>query len=353
MGIIALKPRIRRIVMDKEIDSEIKDNSSAKILYMTGRPELDDKLNWNTLRYVQRIAEHGSFLEAAEHLERSQANLSIKVGALEKTLGFAVFNRSDRGVTLTRKGEQLLRLVTPFLHDLHGFARAGLHENGVRTIRVVSTNAVMSYILLEPLMQYQEQHPEVRFDLVGDDIHLDLIRHDADIVIRPAMDIAPGITQIPLFTLVKKLYASQSYIDRYGEPKTVEELKNHKLIAPTNAKLGPHSDILWILRLAGERGQPARASYTSNTLECLIAYAKRGYGIASLYPLMSTIRDSDLVNILNEEEAAPLYYYANVASSALSDDSCNNLLNFLSNFFKSDEKPSPIAPSPRGVQSDV
>jgi len=42
----------------------------------------DDAMNWNTLRYVQRIAEHGSFLEAAEYLGRSQANLSIKVAAL-------------------------------------------------------------------------------------------------------------------------------------------------------------------------------------------------------------------------------------------------------------------------------
>ncbi len=75
--------------------------------------------------FVQRIAEHGSFLEAAEHLGRSQANLSIKVAALEKHLGYAMFQRSDHGITLTRKGEELLRLVTPFLHDLHEFTRAG------------------------------------------------------------------------------------------------------------------------------------------------------------------------------------------------------------------------------------
>lgn len=47
----------------QQVDSNNKSqaHSGAKVLYMTGRPELDDKLNWNTLRYVQRIAEHGLF----------------------------------------------------------------------------------------------------------------------------------------------------------------------------------------------------------------------------------------------------------------------------------------------------
>jgi hypothetical protein len=46
--------------------NDARTNRGAKILYMCGRPELDDKLNRNTLRYVQRIAEHGSLLDANE-----------------------------------------------------------------------------------------------------------------------------------------------------------------------------------------------------------------------------------------------------------------------------------------------
>ncbi len=313
---------------------ESQANSGAKILYMTGRPELDDQLNWNTLRYVQRIAEHGSFLDASEYLGRSQAHLSIKVAALEKTLGYALFHRSDRGVTLTRKGQELLSVVTPFLHDLRGVTRAGAREDGIRTIRIVTTHAVMSYILLEPLMQYQMQHPEVRFDLVGDDVNLDLVRHDADIVIRPPMDIAPGITQIPLFTLVKKLYASQSYLDRYGEPKTVEELDHHALISRVDHKLSPHSDIDWILKVGAPLGKKRQAKYVANQTESLIDYASRGFGIVGAYPMMKHVRNAPLINLLPNVSSTPTLWTLCTSESSTNDEEVERLKMHLLEAFK-------------------
>jgi len=163
--------------------------------------------------------------------------------------------------------------------------------------------------LQTPLIQFREQHPEVRLDLVGDDLHLDLVRYDADIVIRPAIDEAPGITQVPLFMLVKKLFASQSYIDRYSEPKAVEELKHHKLIAVQSKDLVvPNADIFWVRRLGMPLGKLNNVSYPTNTMECAIEYAKQGLGIVASFMLMKVVSEAGLVNILPEVCAQPIDY---------------------------------------------
>lgn len=60
------------------------------------------------LRYLIAIAENGSISAAANKIYASQSNLSIAVRDLEREFGITVFTRSNRGVTLTNEGTELL-----------------------------------------------------------------------------------------------------------------------------------------------------------------------------------------------------------------------------------------------------
>lgn len=60
------------------------------------------------LRYLIAIAEFGSINAAATRLYASQSNLSTAVKELERELGITIFSRSNRGVTLTNDGTELL-----------------------------------------------------------------------------------------------------------------------------------------------------------------------------------------------------------------------------------------------------
>lgn len=60
------------------------------------------------LRYLIAIAEQGSINAAAARLYASQSNLSTAVKELERELGITIFTRSNRGVTLTNDGTELL-----------------------------------------------------------------------------------------------------------------------------------------------------------------------------------------------------------------------------------------------------
>ncbi len=60
------------------------------------------------LRYLIAIAEYGSINAAAQNLYASQSNLSTAIKELEQELGITVFSRSNRGVSLTNDGTELL-----------------------------------------------------------------------------------------------------------------------------------------------------------------------------------------------------------------------------------------------------
>lgn len=60
------------------------------------------------LRYLIAIAEAGSISAAAYNIYASQSNLSIAMKELEHEFDITIFTRSNRGVTLTNEGTELL-----------------------------------------------------------------------------------------------------------------------------------------------------------------------------------------------------------------------------------------------------
>ena len=68
------------------------------------------------MRYAVAIANTGSFNKAAEALFISQPSLTMAVQDLEKQIGITVFNRSNRGVTLTPEGEEFIARANELLN---------------------------------------------------------------------------------------------------------------------------------------------------------------------------------------------------------------------------------------------
>ena len=64
-------------------------------------------LNINQLQYFVVSAEHGSLSKAAEVLYTSQPHVSKTIKSLESYLGMELFERTPRGVTLSKDGERI------------------------------------------------------------------------------------------------------------------------------------------------------------------------------------------------------------------------------------------------------
>ena len=72
------------------------------------------------LRYVTMVAETGTITEAANRLYISQPSLTNAIHELEKEMNIVIFNRTNKGISLSREGEDFL-----------GYARQILEQAGI------------------------------------------------------------------------------------------------------------------------------------------------------------------------------------------------------------------------------
>ncbi len=69
------------------------------------------------LKYVDAVADCGSISEASRQMFVSQPTLTEAVRMLEEELRVAIFVRTNRGVSVTREGEEFLALARQILDD--------------------------------------------------------------------------------------------------------------------------------------------------------------------------------------------------------------------------------------------
>ncbi|NRQ37254.1 LysR family transcriptional regulator [Nonomuraea sp. NN258] len=121
------------------------------------------------LRYFVAVAEELNVTRAAERLFVSQPALSKQLRALERQLGFTLFERVPAGVTLTRQGETLL----PVARDLLARWTAGLETARAAvptgTLVIGMQTAVGRGLQQEALRGFRAEMPgwEVSLRLVG------------------------------------------------------------------------------------------------------------------------------------------------------------------------------------------
>ena len=120
------------------------------------------------LRYFITIAEEGNFSRAAERLHVSQPPLSTQMKSLEDELGVQLFERSNRGVSLTAAGAvfftETRTLLARLEHAKSEAQRAGRGDTGLLSIGFVS---IADYGILPPALR----NFRVSFPLVEVQLH--------------------------------------------------------------------------------------------------------------------------------------------------------------------------------------
>lgn len=260
--------------------------------------------DWEKAKNFYYVAKCGSFVNAARFLNISQSSLSRQIIYLEQHLGCPLFARHSGGIKLTRKGEELFSLVETTFIGFKDFAHSThtkTHGQNKRRIRIATTHALASYVIGALIVEYSIAHPYLVFELISDDHLLDIVLNDVDIAIRP-LDLKikqiNGVCYEDLFSVEKKLYASEAYLKKHGEPTSVEDLKNHYLLAFGPREMYPYGDVNWILTLGMPSGKLHEPIFTSNSIETLVEAAEKGIGIIGSYEKFSIIKKAQLKSIL-------------------------------------------------------
>lgn len=65
-------------------------------------------MTFQQLKYVITVAETGTITEAAGKLYVSQPSLTKAIHELEKEMNIVIFNRTNKGISLSREGDEFL-----------------------------------------------------------------------------------------------------------------------------------------------------------------------------------------------------------------------------------------------------
>ncbi len=185
-------------------------------------------LDWDKLRIFHAAAEAGSFTHAADKLHLSQSAISRQVSALEQDVGVKLFHRHARGLILTDQGELLYRTAHDVLLKLET-VKMQLTETTEKPsgkLRVTTTVGLGQGWLTDKVQEFLQLYPEMSIQLILDNEELDVNMRHADCAIRLRQPQQSDLIQRKLFTVHMHVYAAPSYINRHGEPQSVEDLDN-------------------------------------------------------------------------------------------------------------------------------
>jgi len=241
-------------------------------------------MDWDKLKVFHAAAEAGSFTHAGEQLGLSQSAVSRQVSALEQELSVSLFHRHARGLFLTEQGELLYRTARDMaakVNTAEALLRANQDKPAGR-LKIHATVGFGSTWLTTQMHEFITMYPEIDVSLVLSDNELDLGMREADVAIRMVMPRQPGLVQRHLLTVRSHVYASHTYIQKYGKPASVEDLDKHRLIIFGEDARAPVQDVNWLLR-EGNVDQNARLVVLRvNNTYGIFRAVESGLGIASL-----------------------------------------------------------------------
>ena len=139
--------------------------------------------SYDTLRLFNVVARHLSFTAAARELNLTKGAISYQINRLEADLGFDVFTRRHRAISLTEKGNRLWLASQTALRDLDREI-ASLREDAPERINIGMSTYFASRWLSPRLMTFIAGHPRTGLRLQPLIDLVDLKRHGIDMAIR-------------------------------------------------------------------------------------------------------------------------------------------------------------------------
>lgn len=266
-------------------------------------------MDWDKLRIFHAAAQAGSFTHAGEALHMSQSAVSRQVSSLEGDLGVPLFHRHARGLLLTEQGDLLYRTASDVLLKLES-VQSRLSDSKDKpsgTLKVTTTVGLGSTWLTGRISDFINLYPEVQLQMIFDDDELDLGMREADIAIRLRQPTQPDLIQRKLFTVHFHVFASPAYLKRFGTPKRIEDIDEHRIVTYGEQTPSYLRDMNWLERAGRPDGDPRSPALKVNNLVAIKRAVQTGVGIAML-PDYIVEKDSGLVQILTDlEDKVPTF----------------------------------------------
>lgn len=158
-------------------------------------------MEFQDLEIFQIVAEKGTVTEAARELNYVQSNITSRIRKLEKKLNTPLFNRHNRGMSLTPEGKQLLvysKKILSLTNEMKKVLQSTDEPSGKLEIGSVETVYKLPYIL----SAYNKKYANVELSLytgVTEHLQEEVLNHRLDGAFVTQSGQHPDLTSYPVF----------------------------------------------------------------------------------------------------------------------------------------------------------
>src|SRR6266853_1408641 len=209
-----------------------------------------DKLH--AMQQFMRVAEAKSFSVAARRLEISPSAISKIITIFEKELGFALFHRSTRHLSVTAAGAAYLERCHQIFEAMEQAENEGKQQReGSRGTLKIGLHPALRLPFFTEIARFFDNYSELELETRITNSPTVLLDEGFDVLIRAGAlpDSNLVAHHIGWFELV--VAASPRYLQRYGIPKSPKDLECHRVALP--ARVDDVSSARWEFVRGDER----------------------------------------------------------------------------------------------------
>ncbi len=264
---------------------------------------------FQAMQIFTRVVEADSFSLAADSLGLPRSTVSTTVQKLEQSLKVRLLNRTTRRLSLTPDGASYYERCKQLLADLEDIESSfrDVTRGPSGRLRIEMKASIGRLILVPALCDFHTRYPDIELAIGMSDRAVDMVREAVDCAIRIGELEDSSLVARRIGTFESVTCAAPSYLERHGEPKTIEELEHHQAVHYFSDRTGRIID--WSFMVDGkQRDVHVKGMVSVNDGEAYVNCGVKGFGLiqAPRYMVVPYLQSGQLVEILSDWTPPPL-----------------------------------------------
>lgn len=235
---------------------------------------------FQAMQVFTRVVDANSFTQAADSLGLPRATVTTTIQGLERLLKVRLLNRTTRSLSLTPDGASYYERCLRILADIED-AEASFHDvaRGPQgRLRIDVPPSIGRLILIPALCEFHGRYPDIELAIGMSDRPVDMVQEAVDCVIRVGELQDSTMVAKRIGTFESITCAAPAYLERYGEPATIEQLRDHRAVHYFSGRTGRNID--WSFTVDGRPTAVAvKGAVSVNDAEAYVACGVKGFGM--------------------------------------------------------------------------
>ncbi|AIO45966.1 putative multidrug efflux transcriptional regulator CeoR [Burkholderia cenocepacia] len=261
------------------------------------------------MQVFTRVVDTSSFTKAAETLSLPRASVTTIIQNLEAFLGVRLMHRTTRRLSLTPDGAAYYERCVRILADVEE-TEASFQANNRKPhgkLRIDMPGSIGRLLVIPSLCEFHTRYPDIDLQLGLSDRPVDLLQEGVDCVIRVGalQDSSLVARRVGLFECVT--VASPDYLERHGEPQTIDDLNQHKAVNYFSSRTGRTID--WTFLIDGKEVEMKMEGIVSvNDADAYVTCGIEGFGLIQppLFMVLPHLREGRLTEVLPGVKPLPM-----------------------------------------------